>query len=850
MARHSGRSKSGRGGSRGGSSRGRGRGGSTRGRGSSQFSRRTISSSRAFEEISNNAVKDDLEELHQNMHSMSFNSRRPGRGTDSKQATDPYRHQPIEFVKANHLYDPSAEYFKLLEGKDEADSEQKLLQLINTSASGRESPNIIYSSSDNESDESDQPSPPSASSDSSRLDIAVDQDLKSPPRAVPLEENVEDYLGLEDLKDLSQIGQASDTFEETQQYPIIIALIDEASPEAASKFTKDGSANDMEEEGTTPEIEDATAEDAFVNDMEEEEIAPEFEDATAEEDLLLEISIDGGGDIKMAKRYHEPKPRMSDLIAYDNYDTMDTMNLLQQIESDSISDEDLKTMSMGKLMLNVSRDESGDMFVTMPGSMRNVEEGSDLDDIDIQDLMNESDSDDVEQIQQLKEAWMDENESNDENEDSDDDPWNDGYVSETNFDIMAESSDDSSAGDSDEEPESQPYGFCEEDYAFDCSSISVKNIRFGITNSLYVKCADLTEMGDEYAWIDEGNILEYAWASGVPEHRLDAFMLHITNGEINPAPPEEPDFDVYVSDSSDEEVADLVENYAQTRNEFTDEMEDVDVSILELIASQQRLKAGTDRAFDMMPTRGLETRGKGKKKRLMLEGLSCDDAIKQALLNLHAARTNGHRAKRLAKLEEERQIAIANHDLRVKYPYSMHIGEMILEAKLLYEDRAREKVSYPPLDYHGFDTLKKIATALGMSLRMAGGNGKHQYAKMIKRKNSHKYYNDNLLAELKRGRPVFNRTDQKRPREEIVAQDGNLAKDKARGRNGVKTTVYQEGEIVGATAPQIADSNFGRQMLLRLGWTHGEGLGAHGNKGISEPVMAKIKKTKEGLKKS
>ena len=39
-------------------------------------------------------------------------------------------------------------------------------------------------------------------------------------------------------------------------------------------------------------------------------------------------------------------------------------------------------------------------------------------------------------------------------------------------------------------------------------------------------------------------------------------------------------------------------------------------------------------------------------------------------------------------------------------------------------------------------------------------------------------------------------------------------------------------------------------MLEKLGWKSGEGLGIQGNKGISEPIFAKIKKNRSGLRHS
>ena len=57
---------------------------------------------------------------------------------------------------------------------------------------------------------------------------------------------------------------------------------------------------------------------------------------------------------------------------------------------------------------------------------------------------------------------------------------------------------------------------------------------------------------------------------------------------------------------------------------------------------------------------------------------------------------------------------------------------------------------------------------------------------------------------------------------------------------------YMNGDIVGASAPEIGAENKGRAMLERMGWK-GEGLGAIGNKGMVDPIKHVVKTTKAGL---
>ncbi|KAI4183909.1 MAG: hypothetical protein L6R41_005108 [Letrouitia leprolyta] len=58
---------------------------------------------------------------------------------------------------------------------------------------------------------------------------------------------------------------------------------------------------------------------------------------------------------------------------------------------------------------------------------------------------------------------------------------------------------------------------------------------------------------------------------------------------------------------------------------------------------------------------------------------------------------------------------------------------------------------------------------------------------------------------------------------------------------------YQDGEVVGAAAPEIGVENRGRAMLEKMGWSKGTALGALNNKGMLQPVIHTVKTTKAGL---
>jgi hypothetical protein len=61
-----------------------------------------------------------------------------------------------------------------------------------------------------------------------------------------------------------------------------------------------------------------------------------------------------------------------------------------------------------------------------------------------------------------------------------------------------------------------------------------------------------------------------------------------------------------------------------------------------------------------------------------------------------------------------------------------------------------------------------------------------------------------------------------------------------------KVKRHKDGDVVGGDAKEIASDNRGRQMLEKLGWRSGMGLGAEGM-GMKLPVFAVVKAGKSGL---
>ncbi|CUM51127.1 Protein SQS1 [Debaryomyces fabryi] len=722
-------------------------------------------------------------------NSMKNLSRRPGRhhlyeevGYTDKHIEDtlrqPLRNRPIEFVKAKQVYDPSAELFKKLGKSGIPKIHQELLDSMNSppvqEAHVPESPTLDILSEESENDAIHEVATHLTSSNTS------------------LDSNIENRG--ETLKNADD-GQSGDEAEQTED------------TEEEREIENDENENyKIESESERDEEEEEEEEDAFV--------------------------IDDTGDAEIAKNLHPVKP-MTSLLIQSKLPKLSTQDHVDSIYGGVEYDP---VLNIGKVSLQTKKDANGQSTAELmsvnhlnkistkgfieerkriPNTEKNVSDISDDDFGGYKDYI----------AQVMRDGKLD--------VDSDE------YESETNFDIMASSSsseeenDDDDNDGSEKDPSEIEYGFLPEDYEFDVSQVSISNVRFGIKNQFYTKCAELTGSDDQSMWLDEDDLVDYVLLKGVKEHRLDSFMKFITKGLIDEELIEVPNYsDVYISETSEEE----------------EETNDDDENLAAMIAfTKSQQQSFMD--LDIPSTERLKTKGLGKKKQLDLDRMQLDIDMRESLQDQYQVHREAKRSKKQRREEARLEEGIARHDLLIKYPYSLHIKDISNEFEVFLHDTSRDSMNFPPLDPHGNKTIIKISNFYNMK-SLKCGTGLKLFIKVSKnRKTFHYLPRYDQIGSVLRQRPIFNRTDQKRPKDEITRSDGNSKKDRSRGRNKSQSNAQtREGEIVGASAPEIGANNIGRQLLEKLGWSKGEGLGAHGNKGISEPVVAKIKKSKTGLK--
>lgn len=301
--------------------------------------------------------------------------------------------------------------------------------------------------------------------------------------------------------------------------------------------------------------------------------------------------------------------------------------------------------------------------------------------------------------------------------------------------------------------------------------------------------------------------------------------------QVDPSDESSIDFDRYM----DELGFDQLDDSDTAPNSEEEGLEDILA-----FARQQRRLADLELGTNVAPKKV----GKGSKQRLEL-GSELELELRESLMEQFHYQKQSKRLKKLRKKEKKLLDALNNLTLMDKYEYSLHIKEIKQEFETFLHDANRETLSFPPLDGHGNKTLSKLANNYNMKCIKAGGNGTALYMKIAKTRKTFRYVPDyQLIGYIMKQRPVFRRADVKpRTKDEIIETDDDKM------RRGPKSNAYvREGDVVGGLAPEISQNNIGRKMLEMLGWLRGEGLGALGNKGISTPVLATVKKSKAGLK--
>ncbi|KAL4934962.1 hypothetical protein BDV06DRAFT_141486 [Aspergillus oleicola] len=233
---------------------------------------------------------------------------------------------------------------------------------------------------------------------------------------------------------------------------------------------------------------------------------------------------------------------------------------------------------------------------------------------------------------------------------------------------------------------------------------------------------------------------------------------------------------------------------------------------------------------------------KKKKKHDLLEFGDIDSELENELIN---AWDNDRSKKRSKKKEREELRAQGllgrrknDPDLKTKYSDGIGIEDLKSEIRLFLLS-PKNSLSLPPMTKHRRVLIHDLAHSLRLTSQ-SRGKGSSRFPILSKTSRTPKYTHK-TISQIDR---LFSK--------ERFSSRALKGWDKISGRSTKKKSghgnvSYMDGEIVGASAPEIGAENKGRAMLEKMGWSTGTALGATNNKGILLPVAHIVKNSKAGL---
>ncbi|KAL3472401.1 hypothetical protein BJX99DRAFT_249656 [Aspergillus californicus] len=234
-----------------------------------------------------------------------------------------------------------------------------------------------------------------------------------------------------------------------------------------------------------------------------------------------------------------------------------------------------------------------------------------------------------------------------------------------------------------------------------------------------------------------------------------------------------------------------------------------------------------------------------RKKMNKQEHFNLDDLDAELEAELMSAWNNDRLKKKSKKREREELRAQGllgrnkdDPDLKIKYADGMCIQDLKTEIESFLLS-SKNSLSLPPMTKHRRMLIHDIAHTLRLTSQ-SRGKGSARFPILSKTSKTSRYTQRTILQ-----------LDRVLSKERVNTRTSK-AWDKAtgpaiKGKRGLGNVSYMDGDVVGASAPEIGAGNKGRAMLEKMGWSTGTALGATHNKGILLPVSQVIKNSKAGL---
>lgn len=273
--------------------------------------------------------------------------------------------------------------------------------------------------------------------------------------------------------------------------------------------------------------------------------------------------------------------------------------------------------------------------------------------------------------------------------------------------------------------------------------------------------------------------------------------------------------------------------------------------------------------FDVMDWNRPSVQRVQRNKKARAKFISFSDCDSDLERQLQVAWKNDRHRKKERKQQREELRALgllqktAAHDLRLNYPFGMTIKQVADELRLFLQQEKEmyvafsndllvvlvqmqanpvnnASITFPPMDLHARKIVHELADTFNIKSKSVG-KAEQRRPSLYRTVRTTPY-----------SQAIFDRAVGQVHRKFLPRADTKgKGKPSSRMQNrlgaSITATSYQEGEIVGAAAPELGIGNRGRTMLEKMGWSCGTALGAEDNKGILQPVSLAMKRSKAGL---
>jgi hypothetical protein len=247
-------------------------------------------------------------------------------------------------------------------------------------------------------------------------------------------------------------------------------------------------------------------------------------------------------------------------------------------------------------------------------------------------------------------------------------------------------------------------------------------------------------------------------------------------------------------------------------------------------------------AFDIMDTERPSLRPVKKGRRGQMPPELEDSDLNDQLQATWETDRDKKRLKKAEREELRKQGLLGRKgqtpDLSVKYKDGFNMMEVMEEIRSFMSSNVLT-LSLPPMEAHRRAMVHQVVRLLGINSKSRGDGGS-RFTILSKTRRTVTFDDDAFDAMLEQ--PKFKR------RMQAAAYPPQQRGPKAyKGKKSRPVVGYKDGDVVGASAPELGPENKGRALMEKMGWSKGMALGAHDNKGILHPIAHTVKTNKAGL---